>query len=114
MIIFEIQSDIRTIEENLALYKEINFVQRADAIDFIEFHIIDRVDGLLQNGSPTEGLDTIKQHANKVKHELEKIDLNLFIKLREKIRRGVYAGSSSREMLDKYLGPQIDAINHPA
>jgi hypothetical protein len=39
----EIQSDIEAIEKNEALNEEANFVDRAEAIDFIEFHIIDRI-----------------------------------------------------------------------
>lgn len=114
MSISEMHSGIQAIEDNLTLYKETNFGERADAIDFIEFHLIDRIDGLLQNGEPAEKLEILKQYAGKIKCDLEKIDTNLFIKLRKKIRTGIYTGSSFKEMTHKYLGTQREDINQPA
>ena len=39
----EILSDIETFDKDLSLYSEKNFKSRIQAIDFIEFHIIDRI-----------------------------------------------------------------------
>jgi hypothetical protein len=106
-ILSGIASDIDDIEGNAELYKATNFNSRADAIDFLDFHIIDRIEGLLQNGAPRERLYLLQQHAEKVKQQLEKIDADLFEQLRENIRTGVYTGSSFREMIGKYLGSGI-------
>jgi precorrin-6B methylase 2 len=103
-IISEIESDILSIEKNASIFEETGFDARADAIDFIDFHIIDRLESLLQDSMQSEDLDILKQRAERIKHELEKIDVSLFTQLREMIRIGIYKGSSFKEMTGKYLG----------
>jgi precorrin-6B methylase 2 len=103
MVLAEIQADIQAIEQDEAIYQEINFNSRANAIDFIDFHIIDRIEGLLQNSEHQEELNILQQRAEKIKYELEAIDSNLFKQLREKIRTGAYTGTSFRKAIDQYL-----------
>jgi len=59
MVIFEIQSDIQAIEKNSALYQETNFDRRVKAIDYVEFNIIDRIDGLLQSSGQQEEMTAL-------------------------------------------------------
>ncbi|WP_419700980.1 hypothetical protein [Mucilaginibacter sp. NFX135] len=107
MVLAEIQTDIQAIEEDRTIYQEINFNHRTNAIDFIDFHIIDRIEGLLQNSEHKEVLTILQQRAERVKSDLENIDSNLFTHLKEKIRTGVYSGASFREMIDKYCGYNV-------
>jgi len=113
MIVTEILSDIQAIENNTALFEEPNFDSRANAIDFIEFHIIDRIDGLLQNGEGDDDLESLKQRAEILKNKLEQIDINLFNQFREKIRVGEYNGTAFREMIDIYIKPDTDNKGQP-
>lgn len=108
MVLAEIQADIQAIEKDVAIHQEINFNSRANAIDFIDFHIIGRIEGLLQNPEQREELEALKQWAEKIKTELEKIDAHLFKQLREKIRTGTYTGASFREMIGKYCGYDVN------
>jgi hypothetical protein len=108
MIISEILTDIHSLEGNVALYEETNFNKRADAIDFIDFHILDRIEGLLQNAALKEELNILKEQAEKLKSKLEKIDSRLFANLRGKIRTGSCTKSAFREMIGKHIG--VDAI----
>jgi len=108
MVLAEIQADIQAIEQDGAIHQEINFNSRADAIDFIDFHIIDRIEGLLQNPEQGEELEILQQRAEKIKYELEAIDSNLFKQLRAKIRSGMYTGSSFKEMIDQYCGYNVN------
>ena len=103
MVLAEIQTDIQTIEQDEAIYRDINFKSRANAIDFLDFHIIDRIEGLLQNSVQREELEMLKQRAEKIKYELEKTDSNLFTQLREKIRAGICTGASFRETIGRYI-----------
>ncbi len=103
MVLAEIEEDIQAIEQDEAIYQEINFNSRANAIDFIDFHIIDRIDGLLQNSAYQKELTILQQRAEKVKTDLEKIDNNLFKRLRENIRTGTYKESSFLKTLDEYF-----------
>ncbi|KAA2244443.1 hypothetical protein F0L74_00195 [Chitinophaga agrisoli] len=107
MVISDIQSDIRAIEEDAALHTATNFDNRANAIDFIDFHIIDRIDGLLQT-APLEELAVLRQRAVALKSSLEAVDTTLFAQLREQIRRKVYTGPAFLEMIRSYTANDID------
>jgi hypothetical protein len=104
MVIYEIQSDIETIEKNSALYEETNFASRIEAIDYIEFSIIDRIEGLLHTINQSEGLIPLKQDAERVKRQLEDIDDTLFQQLRADIRRGGCTGTALQGLIDEYIG----------
>jgi SAM-dependent methyltransferase len=110
LAISDIQSGIRSIEREPALREEANFMSRMEAIDFLDFHIIDRIEGWLQKEGPNEKLSILeklpilKNRAEQAKRELEMIDINMFQQLREKIRTGTYTHPSFRDMIHLYLG----------
>lgn len=99
----KIQSDIEAIEKNKALNEEANFVDRAEAIDFIEFHIIDRVDCMLRSSGQVKDLTELKQRAESLKNRLEEINERLFRKLRVSIRSGNYTCEDLRRWFDEYV-----------
>jgi hypothetical protein len=111
-IIPEITSDIRIIEENTELYKKNNFNRRADAIDFIDFHVISRIEELLLQTGADKNLQQLKQAAEDLKHRLEEIDLRLFDELREKIRAGDHTGPFFTKMVEEYLGYDVTDEGH--
>lgn len=104
MVTYEIQSDIEAIEKNSALYEETNFDSRVEAIDYIEFNVIDRIEGLLQTINPPEELIPLKQYAERVKRQLEDIDDTLFQRLRADIRMGGCTGTALKGLIDEYVG----------
>lgn len=104
MVVYEIQSDIEAIEKNAALYQEANFDRRAEAIDYLEFNIIDRLEALLQTINPSEELIRLKQAAERVKRQLEAVDETLFQRLRADIRAGVCTGTALKTLIDEYVG----------
>jgi hypothetical protein len=118
MVICEIQSDLEVIERNSALYKETNFDSRVEAIDYIEFNIIDRIEGLLHTINQPEELTRLKQSAERLKNRLEEIDENLFQRLRADIRMGSYTGTALKGLIDEYVegdlrgGRQQDEIGY--
>lgn len=103
MDIFEIQSDIEAIEKNASLYEEKSFDMRIEAIDFIEFQIIDQIEELLRKTDQPDELILLKYRAEKVKAELEEIDINLFKKLRANIRAGRYTGKEFKELVNVHV-----------
>lgn len=111
LVVSEIQSDIETIERDVTLYEETNFSSRADVIDFIDFYIIDRIEGLLQKAELKEKLTILKQRAEKARCELEKVDLALFRQFREKIRTAIHPGTVLSKMIHKYLGYDANDIS---
>jgi hypothetical protein len=102
-VIHEIQSDIEAIEENSALYEEPNFDSRVKAIDYIEFNVIERIEGLLLAPSQPDELTRLKRYAERVKRQLEEIDDNLFRRLGADIQAGVCAGTTLKGQIDKYI-----------
>lgn len=106
----EIQSDIEAIEKNEALNEEANFVDRAEAIDFVEFHIIDRIDGMLRDSKQVENLTELKQRAESLKNRLEEINEKLVQRLRVDIRSGNYT-SENFYQFDKYVGRALRERN---
>lgn len=113
MIITEIRSDIQTIEGDTALFDELNFDDRANAIDFIEFHIVDRIDSLLLQSEATGELKSLKQQAENLKNQLEQVDSDLFARLREDIRIGACNGTAFRAIIDTYTKADSDGNEQP-
>lgn len=103
MVVSEIQADIETIEKTVSLWKEINFESRIAALDFLEFHVIDRLDGLCQKANPPAELLLLRQSAQQLKNQLEAIDVALFRRLRDAIRRGHCSGTTLLNLIDTYV-----------
>jgi hypothetical protein len=57
----EILTDIETIKKDKKLHQELNFRLRSQAIDDLEFHIIDRIDALLESTEASDSLHALKQ-----------------------------------------------------
>ena len=86
------------------LFSEANFASRANALDELEFHVIDRLDGLLAAG-PSAALSQLRRQATRLKEQLEAIDRQLFRRLRATIRAGRYTPDGLRTLLATYVGP---------
>lgn len=108
MITDEIQATIQAIAHNAALYAESQFVNRAEALDELEFHVIDRLAGLAQ----TADLMRLKQAAECVKRDLEAIDGALFQRLRAAIRTGDCGANDLMRRIDRYVGHWSDRQQH--
>lgn len=100
-VIAQIRSYIDEIEKNTSLYREGSFEPRVEALDFMEFHIIDRLQEL-QTAQPDE-LILLQARAEKIKSELEEIDMNLFKKLRADIRSGAHTAAAFKSLISKYV-----------
>jgi hypothetical protein len=111
ILLSEIRSDLQAIEDNADIYDETHFSTRADTIDFIDFHIISRIEGLLLTNVPTTEFEILKQRAEHAKHRLEEVDNVLFKQLREQIRSGSYAQASFKAMVRRYLDEDYNQPN---
>lgn len=99
----DIENDIVVLEHNTLLLEEKNFDKRIDAIDFIDFHILDRIEGLLTETNYLDQLILLKNRAEKVKSQLETIDVKLFQKLQDNIKKRVYTNDAFRSMIYQYV-----------
>lgn len=92
-------ADLRIIEEDESLFVAANFIGRSEVIDIIDFHLIDRISGLLLQYGSRAGLELLRERAERIKGELEKIDNCLFERVRSAIATGVPPGSSFEAMI---------------
>ncbi len=103
-VIHDIQSDIKAIETSDTLYEEANFGGRVEAIDLIEFNVIERIEGLLLTRGQAKELVALRQRAEMVKNRLEEINENLFQKLRATIKSGNCTGAELKRQIVEYVG----------
>jgi hypothetical protein len=106
----EIFSDIEAIEKDGRLYQEKNFNLRLQAIDDIEFHVIDRIDALTENAGVLNRVNFLKQYAKKVKCNLEDADNTMFHLLRSRISQGGYRGKLLMDLIDEYLDHNLSTF----
>ena len=92
-------ADLRIIEEDKSLFVEANFAGRSEAVDFLDFHIIDRISGLWEQSGSRPELELLRERAERIKAELEEIDACLFERVRSAIATGVPPGSSFEAMI---------------
>ena len=102
-IIREIRSEIETIEKAKALYEEASFTSRVEAIDLIEFRIVDRIENMLPTSDQVGELSALKQRAEMVKNHLEAINDKLLRRLRANTRSANFTGADLKGWLDQYV-----------
>jgi hypothetical protein len=114
MAIFEIQSYFEAIEQNSLLYEEKNFDKRIEVIDFIGFQVIDQIEELLRKTAQPDRLILLKfkYRADKVKSELEEIDINLFQRLQANIRMEGYTGKEFKNLINEYVDFNLEYNGH--
>ena len=106
----ELFSAVETISKNGKLYEERNFSARNQAMDELEFKIIDRVDALTGDRDILDRMNDVKEFAQKIKRDLETLDLKMFQQLRIKISQGDYRGRSFLVLLDEYFGNNLKEV----
>lgn len=102
-MISEIQTDIEKIEGETSIYEFSNFNDRTNVIDFIDFHIIDRVEGLIQQLEDKDELIELKIYAISIKNKLENIDKELFQQWEQQIKISKNKGLVFRNIIDNFL-----------
>jgi len=113
-VIREIRSNIETVERQQVLYEVTNFSDRAEALDFLESHVIDRIEGLLLQDGWSEPLSGLMRYAEKVRLGLEGVDQGLFRRLREDIASGNCTSSDLRNRITMYARRASSGGTHSA
>lgn len=103
MTLSEIELYIQTIANNPLLYDEKSFDARTDAIDFLEFHILDQIESLRSTESDQNKLTELHQLAEKVKTQLEEIDNKLFRRLQQEISQGKCKSKEFEALVRAYV-----------
>ncbi|WCT12456.1 class I SAM-dependent methyltransferase [Mucilaginibacter jinjuensis] len=106
----DIQTDIAAIEHNTLLFEERNFDKRTDTLDFIDFHILDRIEGVLPQTDQQNLLLSLKNRAEQLRTKLEAVDAGLFQKIQDNIRSGAYTSESFKSMVREFV--HFDSTNN--
>lgn len=107
----EILSVIEKIRNDQTLLHEINFNARLEAIDYLEFHVIDRLHAFMEGTDTPDQMNILKEYAQKVKGQLEEINNKIFLLFREKIQGG-YKGKVLMDLIDDYFDNNVSAFIH--
>jgi Histone methylation protein DOT1 len=105
----EILSDIKSIGNNAQLQSAKNFNERSEAIDFIEFHVIDRINALVEKNEASDELEELKKYALKVREELEEINSGIYNFLRMKISKENLRSQPLLTLINEYLNYDFGA-----
>lgn len=100
----EIELQLEDIEGDDNLYEKASFGSRLEALDAIEFAVLERVEGMLAAGGPADALLSLRQRAESARSRLEATDEKLFRHLRAAIRSGALRGAELRRQLEAYAG----------
>ncbi|MBI5034645.1 MAG: class I SAM-dependent methyltransferase [Chloroflexi bacterium] len=96
----QMQAEIQAIENDVALRAEINFVGRADALDRIEFHLLDRMDD--------DGNELV-QRAQILRDQFAAIDEEIFRRVRAGIANGTLRGECLRQEFDHHVRKPVSS-----
>jgi hypothetical protein len=100
-----IKAQIEALERDGALLDEDSFRVRAEAIDLIDLHVIDRIRYLLEGPNHDQELPALHRQAVALRQRLEALNERLFARLRHEIRTGARPGESLRRHLARYVEP---------
>lgn len=104
MTFSQMQSFIAEIAADTGLFREEAFESRIEAIDRIDFLVMERIDELLLQEDQQEVLLPLKHRAENLKQELEAINTKMFQRLQAHIRTGEARGERLRELIREYTG----------
>jgi len=103
-IIREIRSLIEAIDADTALYEEMSFRDRVEALDLLESDVVERIEGLRLIDERSEALRGLRQYAERVRERLEEGNEGLFRGLRQDFASGNYSGVELRRRMLGYAG----------
>jgi hypothetical protein len=103
--LFEIESTIDAVEKDPSVYEERNFARRVEAIDFIESQALEQIERWIQLSDQPKKLNALRQRAENVMSELERINSALFRKLQETVRAGEYRGQEFKDLVHALVHP---------
>ncbi len=106
-----VRRGVEALEANAALLAEGSYPARSAALDLIEYHILDRIQLLLDAGDEATTLRDVRRRAVAVMRRLQAADEALFRDLRQRIRSGECRGQAFRLALERCgLPTSVDRV----
>lgn len=106
----EILSDIDNIAYDEKIFLEKNFIIRSQAIDDLDFHVIDRMQSFAGNPDSSDRLNDVKKYAEQVRTQLEEVNTKMFDQLRLRISGERYRGEKLMNLINEYLKHPSDPV----
>jgi hypothetical protein len=106
----EIHCDIETIAKDENLFHQKNFNARQQAIDYLEFQVIDRIDALRNKTASNANLKLLEQYAAVVKSGLEEVNNKMFCQLRSDITQGRYRGKFLTDLISEHFDNDLHEV----
>jgi len=98
----DIEITLREIDDNTTLRDELNFPARAEALDFIEFNVLNPL--VVTTDRDARSTAEVKQRCQELKNELEAIDQRFFRKLHKSILKGRFRGLAFKTFICQITG----------
>jgi hypothetical protein len=100
---------LQTIAKDERLLREKNFMLRAQALDDMEIHVIDRLLAF-ETGEISEKTNDVLQYAGKIKSHLEEINQEMFLQIRTKISSEGCRDKKLMNLIDEYFDHQLNIM----
>jgi hypothetical protein len=110
-IIRDIQSHLEVLQQEHTLRAEAGFVARVRAMDWIEVHIIGRIETLCRGGSQAAELVVLKRQAEQLSCRLDSANRDLIRDLRAEIALGNYARADLKRRIYAFAEAAGDEQN---
>lgn len=98
----DIEADLYSIAQDSTLLAESSLALRRQAIEHIEFDIIEPIEERLFVADRPQELAQLQQYASELRRQLEELDHNLFRRLRQEIQNGL-AGAALRARINELV-----------
>jgi len=108
-LLIELKTAIDNFAAQTNLFESKNFELRAEAADFIDFHIIDRIDGSWLDVD--KRLEALREEAEHLKMTFDEIDNTLFTELRQQVADTNTDPQRFIELVCNNVNLNIDANN---
>ncbi|HLA59737.1 MAG TPA: hypothetical protein VK622_13275 [Puia sp.] len=106
----EMLSEIESIAKDEKLFHEKNFIIRSQAMDDLEFHVLDRIQFIREGTDSFDRLNDLKQYAEKVRRQLEDVNTKMFQKLRDQVSQGGLREKMLMNLMNEYLDEPPDSV----
>ncbi|HET7001971.1 MAG TPA: hypothetical protein VFI33_11700, partial [Puia sp.] len=99
------QTLIEAIGKDRDLFPERNFVARTEALDELEFHVLDLIQFLIESTDSSDQLHDLKEQAEELRSQLQVVNTKMFENLRIQISLGGHRGNAFIDLMNEYLAP---------
>ncbi len=105
------EANLSVIEQNETLFVETNFVERVDALERLEFQILDLIENVLYEHGYREELARLQQRAGHMWQRLDAVNDQLFCRLRAQLAFDTDTTTTLPQLFDTYVGRAVPTHN---